>query len=124
MAQEKKTAETSYNYKISPKTDEYGYDAIIDGQRIIVYPTYQTEIKTSKGQTLPGEIIKSKTVIEDLKTGEKTECYGGFKELTPKQVYELAAARVIILSRSRKDHYETIQKYLKANVTNINPEDY
>ena len=124
MAQEKRSIELPYNYKISDKAEAHGYTATIDGQKITVYPTYQTMLPTSSGQMIPGEWVKAKTVIEDPRTGDKIECLGGFKELTPKQVYELTCAGIIILSSRRKEHFETIQKYLKANVSNINPEDY
>jgi len=124
MAQEKRSIELPYNYKISDKAETHGYSGLIDGQLITVYPTYQTMLPTSSGQMIPGEWVKAKTVIKDPKTGDQIECLGGFKELTPRQVYELSAAGIIILSSRRKEHFETIQKYLKANVTNINPEDY
>lgn len=125
MAQieKKEPSNTPYNFKLSDYAKRKGYSEIVDSCLVTVHPEHYEGIIIVDGPTIPGEFKPAKTIITHP-NGHKDICENGFKDLSPRQVYELVNAGIIILSSRRKDHRQIIQEYLKANVINIDPEDY
>ena len=126
MAKEKITPNTEFEFKLSEMATRLGYACpFMDGCSIEVYPagrSISTVLSGQQTRTVMGEFTPAKTVVVNSR-GERTECADGFKELTPKQVYDLANAGIIVLSKSR-GHEKIYKDYLATIVGDTLAEDY
>lgn len=115
---------TEYDFKLSDRAKRTPYKAVIDNHAIEIYPDSYEERKTADGRTFRANETPANTRVTNLETREVVKCEGGFKFLTPQQVWELVSAGLIILSRSRKSHFQTVRDYLTNNIPVTSYEDY
>lgn len=111
-------------FKLSDKVKRTGYKAVIDGATVeVLAQAYEYRWLENGARQVAG--IEPARGIVRIGATKVSDTVDGFSNLTDEQVWQLANAGVIVLSKNpKRDHIDRFMKYLKSIVTNTTPTDY